>query len=156
MGGRGSTSGMTANTREGSPLAAFTENARQFNEAQRQALEGNYYSVEFTDINGTVLKYYSQGNGKYGPTENSMESAFSSRKGTLKVEFNPDKLDAANKAKWNTGYQERTVNAIIDRAVEFGGNKEGIIEAAKHDLNISSSKATALVNKALKQRKANK
>jgi hypothetical protein len=61
MGGRGGSSGIKNVPSGMTPLQAFKENAKQFNEALKKAQSEKASVVEFTDITGATVRRYWNG-----------------------------------------------------------------------------------------------
>lgn len=91
FGGRGAKSG--ANTfNKPSALAAFKENARQFNEALQNGKKNKAAIVEFTDITGKTTKHYWDG-AAYRSRPNSMYNSLNNKDmtGMFKSDFKAPK-----------------------------------------------------------------
>lgn len=86
MGGRGGSSG--SHKSSVSPLTAFKENAKQFNNALQEGRKRKASIVEFTDITGKVTKQYWNGATYTERSRSLYEKEF---KGTHKASFKKPK-----------------------------------------------------------------
>ena len=86
--GRGSSkAGTSGNV---SPLTAMREDAKQFNDAKREAQANKAAEIQYTDINGKEHKLYWDG-ARYQDKKSAMAQRYSGMTGTYKKKFKKPK-----------------------------------------------------------------